>query len=114
MTDNDRRLIEDYIPIEQISAAGAREKSARQGHISTLHLWWARRPLSAARAAVYGVMMPAPRDEAERKERSQFMAALCRWDATPAIIKQAREQVLAAHNATASNWRPSSARGATG
>jgi adenine-specific DNA methylase len=48
---NDNRLIEDYIPIEAISAEARREKSIRKGHISTLHLWWARRPLVAARAA---------------------------------------------------------------
>lgn len=43
------RLIEDYIPIQAISAEARREKSIRKGHISTLHLWWARRPLVAAR-----------------------------------------------------------------
>jgi len=52
MPTDDRRLIEDYIPIEAISAEARREKSIRKGHISTLHLWWARRPLVAARAAV--------------------------------------------------------------
>ena len=51
---DDKRLIEDYLPIEAISAEASREKSVRKGHISTLHLWWARRPLVACRAAVYG------------------------------------------------------------
>ncbi|MGH8480430.1 MAG: DUF1156 domain-containing protein, partial [Gammaproteobacteria bacterium] len=45
----DRRLIEDYLPIQAISAEAAREKSVRHGHPSTLHLWWARRPLVACR-----------------------------------------------------------------
>jgi len=58
MTD-DRRLIEDYLPIQAISAEASREKSVRKGHISTLHLWWARRPLVACRAAVYGALVPA-------------------------------------------------------
>jgi hypothetical protein len=49
----DVRLIEDYLPIVAISAEASREKSVRTGHISTLHLWWARRPLVACRAAVY-------------------------------------------------------------
>ena len=61
MNDNDRRLIEDYLPIEAISAEASREKSVRKGHISTLHLWWARRPLIACRAAVYGALVPADR-----------------------------------------------------
>jgi len=51
--NNDRRLIEDYLPIKAISAEASREKSVRKGHISTLHLWWARRPLVACRAAAY-------------------------------------------------------------
>ena len=44
----DRWLIEDYLPIEAISKEASREKSARKGHICTLHLWWARRRLAAA------------------------------------------------------------------
>src|SRR4030065_2185650 len=57
----DLRLIEDYLPIKAISAEASREKSVRKGHISTLHLWWARRPLVACRAAVYGALVPADR-----------------------------------------------------
>ena len=56
-----RRLIEDFLPIQAISAEASREKSVRKGHISTLHLWWARRPLVACRAAVYGALVPASR-----------------------------------------------------
>jgi len=59
--NDDRRLIEDFLPIEAISAEASREKSVRKGHISTLHLWWARRPLVACRAAVYGALVPAAR-----------------------------------------------------
>ena len=58
---DDLRLIEDYLPIEAISAEASREKSVRKGHISTLHLWWARRPLVACRAAVYGALVPDDR-----------------------------------------------------
>jgi adenine-specific DNA methylase len=57
MSNDDRRLIEDYLPIEAISKEASREKSVRKGHISTLHLWWARRPLVACRAAVYGALV---------------------------------------------------------
>src|ERR1700693_5001906 len=59
--NDDKRLIEDYLPIVAISAEASREKSVRKGHISTLHLWWARRPLVACRAAVYGALVPADR-----------------------------------------------------
>jgi putative DNA methylase len=47
-----KKLIEVAIPLEAINAASAREKSIRHGHQSTLHLWWARRPLAAARAVI--------------------------------------------------------------
>jgi putative DNA methylase len=56
---DDLRLIEDYLPIEAISAEASREKSVRKGHISTSHLWWARRPLVACRAAVLASLVPA-------------------------------------------------------
>ena len=48
-----RKLIEVAIPLEAINAASAREKSIRHGHPSTLHLWWARRPLAACRAVLF-------------------------------------------------------------
>jgi putative DNA methylase len=48
-----KKLIEVAIPLEAINAASAREKSIRHGHPSTLHLWWARRPLAAARAVIF-------------------------------------------------------------
>jgi putative DNA methylase len=60
MSNDDRRLIEDYLPIEAISKEASREKSVRKGHISTLHLWWARRPLVACRAAVYAALCVQP------------------------------------------------------
>jgi putative DNA methylase len=101
------RLIEDYLPIEAISAEASREKSVRKGHISTLHLWWARRPLVACRAAVYGALVPAdrwvndinmknPPADAEtaakmangrkkglnRKAAKEFVTKLCRYPKT--------------------------------
>ena len=46
----ERRFVEDGFPIKEVSIESAREKAIRQGHISTLHIWWARRPLVASRA----------------------------------------------------------------
>lgn len=104
---DDLRLIEDYLPIEAISAEASREKSVRKGHISTLHLWWARRPLVACRAAVYGALVPAdrwvkdvnlknPPEDTEkatkakngkkkglnRKAAKEFVTKLCRYPKT--------------------------------
>lgn len=117
MNRNDLRLIEDYLPIEAISAEASREKSVRKGHISTLHLWWARRPLVACRAAVYGALVPADRwvkdvelkappadgEKAangkkkglNRKAAKEFVTKLCRYPKTnptkPEDIKIKRE-----------------------
>ena len=89
MTD-DLRLIEDYLPIAAISKEASREKSVRKGHISTLHLWWARRPLVACRAAVYGALVPAdqlrPKNGPEenraslgRANAAKFVERLCKY-----------------------------------
>lgn len=58
-----KRLIEVAMPIKEISAESQRDKSIRHGHISTLHLWWARRPLPACRAVIFGSLVPDPLDE---------------------------------------------------
>jgi putative DNA methylase len=55
-----KKLIEVALPLDAINAASAREKSIRHGHPSTLHLWWARRPLAAARAVIFGQMVNDP------------------------------------------------------
>ncbi len=58
-----KRLIEVAFPLREVSAESAREKSIRHGHISTLHIWWARRPLAACRAAIFEAVVPDPDDE---------------------------------------------------
>src|SRR5713101_2334253 len=65
-----KRLIEVDLPIKRISAHARREKSIRHGHISTLHIWWARRPLAACRAVICAALWPDPVDLAARAERS--------------------------------------------
>jgi len=60
--DYPKRLIEVDLPIKRISAHARREKSIRHGHISTLHIWWARRPLAACRAVICAALWPDPAD----------------------------------------------------
>ncbi|MBN2381436.1 DUF1156 domain-containing protein [bacterium] len=107
MTD-DRRLIEDFLPIQAISKEASREKSVRKGHISTLHLWWARRPLVACRAAVYGALVPAsrfvPENGPDNKKQSlgranaaKFVERLCKYPGTPQAIMEAQKHILEAH-----------------
>src|ERR1041384_3150825 len=81
-----KKLIEVALPLAAINKASAREKSIRHGHPRTLHLWWARRPLAAARAVIFAQMVDDPseytdvllsdpvkrrRAESERKKRMQ-------------------------------------------
>ncbi|MEE4356627.1 MAG: DUF1156 domain-containing protein, partial [Desulfococcaceae bacterium] len=63
MTSYPKRLIEVDLPIKRISEHARREKSIRHGHISTLHIWWARRPLAACRAVLCAALWPDPADE---------------------------------------------------
>ncbi|GIV82832.1 MAG: DNA methylase [Anaerolineae bacterium] len=71
----DRFLIESTLPLKELSAEARREKAIRHGHISTLHVWWARRPLVVARAAVLGALL------ADDEEISpEFLKNLCRWE----------------------------------
>jgi len=63
MTATCKKLIEVAMPIKEISAESVRDKSIRHGHISTLHLWWARRPLPVCRAVVFASLVPDPLDE---------------------------------------------------
>ena len=60
MTRVCKKLIEVALPLDAVNAAAAREKSIRHGHPSTLHLWWARRPLAAARAVIFAQMVDDP------------------------------------------------------
>ena len=68
MTAADTRLIEVDFPLEQVSLDSVHEKNVRHGHISTLHVWPARRPLAACRAALVATLLPDPGSEAERRE----------------------------------------------
>src|SRR5438552_5882952 len=71
-----KRLAEVDFPIAVVSKHAAREKSIRHGHPSTLHLWWARRPLAACRAMLLGLLLPDPCDEYCPKEFREKARAL--------------------------------------
>jgi len=92
-TNYRRKLIEVALPLEDINRESAREKSIRHGHPSTLHLWWARRPLAAARAVLFGQMVDDPSglpeeyptEEAQTAERErlfEIIRALVKWENT--------------------------------
>lgn len=93
-----KSFIEADFPVKQVSEESAREKNIRHGHISTLHIWWARKPLAASRASIYALLTPAPNNEEERIQRSQFITKLSKWENSlnKDIIQRAREEILKA------------------
>lgn len=88
-----RRLIEERLPLAAINAASMTEKALRHGNISTLHLWWARRPLAMSRAVVFGTLLPDPGDDVEREPVLKKLAAampfeLATWPEVLAPLRQ--------------------------
>ena len=100
MTSTDQRLIEDYLPVSWLSAESSAEPRTK-GHISTLHLWRARRPLVACRAAVYSALVQAPVSMREREDEDQFLKGLCQWGASRDIVEQARHRIAASSGTAA-------------
>src|SRR3970040_596775 len=92
-----KRLIEIDLPIKRISAHARREKSIRHGHISTLHIWWARRPLAACRAVICAALWPDPADvteqeaEAAKKDGRALQPNLC----PPTFRAKVKQEMLA-------------------
>jgi adenine-specific DNA methylase len=95
-----KSFIESDFPVKEVSEESAREKNIRHGHISTLHIWWARRPLASSRASIYAALTPEPKDEEERLKRSQFIHSLSKWENSlnKTLIERAREEILKANN----------------
>jgi putative DNA methylase len=101
-----KKLIEVALPLDAINKASAREKSIRHGHPSTLHLWWARRPLAAARAVIFAQMVDDPSahpdlfptEKAQEKERQRLfkiIEELVKWENTTneKVLQQARDEI---------------------
>ncbi len=101
-----KKLIEVALPLDAINAASAREKSIRHGHPSTLHLWWARRPLAAARAVIFAQMVDDPsaspdlflteaEQEKERERLFRLIEELVKWENTTneQVLERARAEI---------------------
>ncbi len=106
MTVDRKKLIEVAIPLEAINAASAREKSIRHGHPSTLHLWWARRPLAACRAVLFAQLVDDPSShpdkfptdedvDDERKRLFRIVEDLVIWENSTngEVLEQARAEI---------------------
>ena len=101
-----KKLIEVALPLDAINKASAREKSIRHGHPSTLHLWWARRPLAAARAVIFSQMVDDPsscpdlfptekKQEKERQRLFKIIEDLVLWENTTneEVLERARAEI---------------------
>ena len=106
MTATRKKLIEVAIPLEAINAASAREKSIRHGHPSTLHLWWARRPLAACRAVLFAQLVDDPSSypdkfptkeavEEERQRLFKIIEDLVIWEnsTNESVLELARAEI---------------------
>jgi putative DNA methylase len=106
-----KKLIEVAIPLEAINREAAREKSIRHGHPSTLHLWWARRPLAACRAVLFASIVDDPSShpdkfpseaaqEMERKRLFRIIEELVKWENSnnEKVLKMARDEIMKSTN----------------
>ena len=87
-----KKLIEVAIPLEAINAASAREKSIRHGHPSTLHLWWARRPLAACRAVLFAQLVDDPSEHVEELLKSPKLRKAAEKELAERLAKRARDK----------------------
>jgi putative DNA methylase len=94
-----KRFIEESFPVKEVSAESAREKNIRHGHISTLHIWWARRPLASSRATNYAALIPMPEDDLEWDKTRQFIINLSKWENSlnEDLLAKARRDILEAN-----------------
>ena len=97
----DRRFIEEAFPVKDVGIESSREKSLSHGHISTLHRWWARRPLATSRSTIYAALIPAPRTHQEATILGRSIAELSRWEnpISTEMINAARKRIID-HNGT--------------
>jgi len=111
MTAYTKKLIEVALPLDAINRESAREKTIRHGHPSTLHLWWARRPLAACRAVIFASLVDDPSahpdqfpseesQEAERQRLFRIVEELVKWEnrANEAVLNAARAEILRSTN----------------
>ena len=98
--NKDKRLIEETFPVKEVSAESVHEKNIRRGHISTLHIWWARRPLAASRATAYAALIPPSKDTDEWNRKRDFIVNLSKWENSlnPHLIKKAQRDILEAND----------------
>ena len=98
---NDRRLIEDYLPLNALNAIASKEKLHPRRYVELIHYWPARRPITASRAAIYAALVAAPTSVDEREAAASFVTRLAAYKHDPGIVREARERIRRAHGGRA-------------
>ena len=101
MKNEDRRLIEDYLPLDTLNAIASKEKLHPRHYVSLIHYWPARRPTTACRAAIYAALVPAPSTGKEREEAASFVTKLAAFKPDSKAIKEARDRIQKQHGGLA-------------
>jgi len=97
METNDRRLIEDYLPINALNAIAAKEKKHPQHQVALIHYWPARRPITACRAAIYAALVRAPDSDSERDAAAKFITKLAAYEVSSRDVAIATDEILENH-----------------
>jgi putative DNA methylase len=97
VSENHKRLIEDYLPVRELNEIAAKEKKHPEHPVALIHYWPARRPITACRAAIYAALVAAPKTSEDRELAARFVTNLANFKVSPDVIAKASDQIKAQH-----------------
>ena len=95
-----KRFIEETFPVKEISEISGKEKTIRHGHISTFHIWWARRPVAASRATAYASLIPTEHSAKAEENEKKFIVDFSKWENYTNIVlaEKAQKKIIEAND----------------
>jgi putative DNA methylase len=95
----DKRFIEESFPVKEVSEESLNERNRAKANASTIHLWWARKPLASSRATAYAALIPVAKNAEEWNKKRNFIIELCKWENSlnKNLIEKARKDILEAN-----------------
>jgi len=97
VSENHKRLIEDYLPVRELNEIAAKEKKHPEHPVALIHYWPARRPITACRAAIYAALVAAPKTSEDRERAARFVTNLANFKVSPDVIAKAADQIRTEH-----------------